>query len=124
MTIKEAQLVVRPADLRPMSKKVVDGAIDKGSPLQIFKILRAAGKKVSIKKGGESSRTGRKIVIETTIKDIKDILTTISKSQNMDQAVQMVMKKYKVDQGKAKAMVKKAIDSGVTYDKIKKKYGK
>jgi hypothetical protein len=61
---------------------------------------------------------------ETTIKDIKDILTTIGSSKNMDQAVQMVMKKYKVPQGQAKAMVKKAIDSGVTYDKIKKKYAK
>lgn len=61
---------------------------------------------------------------ESSIKDIKDILTTIGSSKNMNQAVQMVMKKYKVDQGKAKAMVKKAIDSGVTYDKIKKKYAK
>lgn len=61
---------------------------------------------------------------ETTIKDIKDILTTIGSSKNMDQAVQMVMKKYKVPQGQAKVMVKKAIDSGVTYDKIKKKYAK
>ena len=61
---------------------------------------------------------------EASIQDIQGILTTIAKSQNMNQAVQMVMKKYKVDQGKAKAMVKKAIDSGVTYDKIKKKYAK
>ena len=219
--MNEAKLVVRPAELRPMAKQVVGGAIDKSSPLKIFKILRAAGKKIKVEKGGDTSRTGRKIVIEksvskqqqkfmgmvravqkgemdaqspevakvaktmkkkdvedfaktkhkglpnkkkadecwdgykqvgmkkkgnkmvpdcvpegksffafreeineASIKDIKDILTTIGSSKNMNQAVQMVMKKYKVDQGKAKAMVKKAIDSGVTYDKIKKKYAK
>ena len=130
MKINEAPLVVRPQDLRPMASKIVSSEIERGTNLKIFKILRAAGKKVSTQKAGEgeadkgTNRRGFKVVIEATIKDIKDILTTIGKSQNMDQAVQMVMKKYKVDQGKAKAMVKKAIDSGVTYDKIKKKYAK
>jgi hypothetical protein len=67
MNIKESKLVIRPAQLRSMSKQVVDGAIDKGSSLRIFKILRAAGKKVKIEKGGESSRTGKKIVIEKSV---------------------------------------------------------
>lgn len=73
---------------------------------------------------GGSSMLHKEDLDEASIQDIQGILTTIAKSQNMNQAVQMVMKKYKVDQGKAKAMVKKAIDSGVTYDKIKKKYAK
>jgi hypothetical protein len=65
--MNESKLVIRPAQLRSMSKQVVDGAIDKGSSLRIFKILRAAGKKVKIEKGGESSRTGKKIVIEKSV---------------------------------------------------------
>lgn len=67
MDIKEAKIVVRPSDLRPMAKQVVDGTIDKSSPLQIFKILRAAGKKIKIEKGGDTSRTARKIVIEKSV---------------------------------------------------------
>lgn len=65
--MNESKLVIRPAQLRSMSKEVVDSAIDKGSSLRIFKILRAAGKKVKIEKGGESSRTGKKIVIEKSV---------------------------------------------------------
>ena len=79
----------------------------------------------NIRKGKYSDvKFAEETLDEASIQDIQGILTTIAKSQNMNQAVQMVMKKYKVDQGKAKAMVKKAIDSGVTYDKIKKKYAK
>ena len=86
-------------------------------------IVSKAGKPVSMQKFKDLQKEEVELD-EATVKDIKDILTTIGSSKNMNQAVQMVMKKYKVDQGKAKAMVKKAIDSGVTYDKIKKKYRK
>jgi len=67
MNVKESKLVIRPAQLRSMAKQVVDGTIDKSSSLRIFKILRAAGKKVKIEKGGETSRTGKKIVIEKSV---------------------------------------------------------
>jgi len=67
MNIKESKLVIRPGQLRSMAKQVVDGTIDKSSTLRIFKILQAAGKKIKIEKGGESSRTGKKIVIEKSV---------------------------------------------------------
>ena len=89
---------------------------DKEKAVKTFQDIRK-GKYPGVKIGEET-------LDEASIQDIQGILATIAKSQNMNQAVQMVVKKYKVDQGKAKAMVKKAIDSGVTYDKIKKKYGK
>jgi hypothetical protein len=93
----------------------------------ILKIRTASGQVVTrhLNKGKVKTLAVHKEDLdEASIQDIQGILTTIAKSQNMNQAVQMVVKKYKVDQGKAKAMVKKAIDSGVTYDKIKKKYAK
>ena len=99
MDIKEAKIVVRPSDLRPMAKQVVDGTIDKSSPLQIFKILRAAGKKIKIEKGGDTSRTGRKIVIEKSV----------SKAQQ--KFFGMVRAKQKGEMDDASPEVKKAADS-------------